>query len=211
MGAGTRTRRTSGGHRRRQENTFELPQAPNPNVGGPQSRGAALVRPTQRPASHLGSTLWEIGRHNGCGHPCPRWQPATFAASSPARLRVTTRGVHSMGQHAPGATRVKAQPSFVSQGRSSGTPPSSGRSMLAPFAAGSADPPFSRVDAQARTAMQRITNAFTDGPCSGPIPSVNSEAASDPARFRRGGAANRTSSSNHYQTVSEWLRADPYA
>ena len=141
------------------------------------------MRPTQRPASHFGSMLREIGRHNGCGHPCPRLQAATFAASSPARLRVTTRGVHSMGQQAPGATRVKAQPAFVSQGRSSATPPSSGGSMPAPAAAGSADPPVSRVDAQARTAMQKITNAFTDRPCSGPISSVNSEAASGPARF----------------------------
>jgi len=31
------------------------------------------------------------------------------------------------------------------------------------------------VDAQARTAMQKITNAFTDRPCSGPISSVNSK------------------------------------
>src|SRR6266850_904698 len=51
---GTRTRSTSRGHRRRQENTFERPQAPNPKRRGPSVSWSGAGSPD----AAAGFTLW---------------------------------------------------------------------------------------------------------------------------------------------------------
>src|SRR5207302_5996088 len=76
-------------------------------------------RLTQRPFSQAGTVWNRGGAQDGNGHALPPEQSATCACSASAAFFVTARGVHIIGQHAPGATRVKAQSSSAAQGASS--------------------------------------------------------------------------------------------
>jgi hypothetical protein len=84
-------------------------------------------------------------------------QVGILASSSSARFLVTTRGVQSIGQHAPGATLVKPQSSSLAQGTSSATPASAAAATA--LGGGSRAPP-SRGDTQASTMSAKTARAF---------------------------------------------------
>jgi hypothetical protein len=75
--------------------------------------------PTHRFWTHAGVTLAVGGRQRGMAHRRPSLQVATFASSASARLRVTTRGVQSIGQQLPAPTRVMEQSASVEQSEAS--------------------------------------------------------------------------------------------